>query len=185
VLALVGVPLLAIGVYGALGSPGLPDAPLQARLEKAPERMDAAILVRQVEAHLAQNPNDGRGWELLAPIYLGMGRAGEAVQARANALKLLGATAAREADLGEALVADAKGIVSADARAAFERARKYESANAKALFFLGLAAEQDGRAADAVAIWREVEARAAPGDPWRLAATQRIARHDAAAQGKP
>ena len=32
VLALAGVPLLALGVYGALGSPGLPDAPLAARL---------------------------------------------------------------------------------------------------------------------------------------------------------
>jgi cytochrome c-type biogenesis protein CcmH len=187
VLALAGVPLVAIGIYAAVGSPGLPDAPLRARLEKSPEQMDAAMLVRRVESHLAQNPKDGRGWELLAPIYLTLGRAGDAVQARTNALQLLGATAAREADLGEALVARADGIVSADARAAFERARKYESTNAKALFFLGLAAEQDGRAADAVAIWRELEARAAPGDRWRIAAQRRIARHEPvnAGQGKP
>ncbi|MEX2128483.1 MAG: c-type cytochrome biogenesis protein CcmI [Xanthobacteraceae bacterium] len=184
VLALVGVPLLAIGIYGAVGSPGLPDAPLKARLEKSPEQMDAAILVRQIEAHLAQNPKDGRGWELLGPIYLGMGRVADAVQARANALQLLGATPAREADLGEALVAQADGIVSADAHAAFERARTQDSTNAKALFFLGLAAEQDGRAADAVAIWHEIEARAALGDPWRIAAMRRIARVEAANAGQ-
>jgi cytochrome c-type biogenesis protein CcmH len=146
VIALAGVPLLSIFLYGALGSPGLPDAPLATRLAKPPEQMDLAILVQRIETHLAQNPGDGRGWELLAPIHLRQGRTDEAVKARTNALRLLGATAAREADLGEALVAQAGGVVQSDARGAFERALALDPDNPKARQFLRLAAEQDARA---------------------------------------
>ena len=33
-----------------------------------------AELVAQVEAHLEQNPDDGRGWEVVAPVYMRLGR---------------------------------------------------------------------------------------------------------------
>lgn len=175
VIALAGIPLLSIGIYAASGSPGLPDAPLAARLSKPPEQMDAAILVQRIESHLAQNPGDGRGWELLAPIYARMGRTGDAVRAHVKVLQLLGSTAAREADLGEALVADADGVVNAAAHEAFERAVAKDPDNTKALFFLALAAEQDGRGAEADARWRDLIEKAAPADPWRAAAERRRA----------
>src|SRR5262249_56734606 len=37
----------------------------------------------------------------------------------------------------------------------------------KASYFLGLAAEQDGRAGDAAAIWKAMLAKAPPDAPWR------------------
>jgi cytochrome c-type biogenesis protein CcmH len=146
VLALAGIPVLALGIYAAVGSPGMPDAPLAARLAKPPEQQDIALLVRRIEAHLAQNPDDARGWEVLAPVYLRMGRADGAVKARENILRLEGSNAAREANLGEALVAAAKGFVDAQARAAFERALAHDPENAKAKFYLDLAARQRAEA---------------------------------------
>jgi cytochrome c-type biogenesis protein CcmH len=98
IAALAGIPLIAFGFYGAVGSPGLPDAPLQARLSRPPEQQDVAVLVRRIEMHLESNPNDARGWELLAPIYLRMGRAADAVKARKYVLQILGSDAAREAE---------------------------------------------------------------------------------------
>ena len=65
-------------------------------------------LVGQVEAHLEQNPEDGRGWEVVGPVYMRLGRYDDAVKARRNALRLLGPTAEREADLGEALTGAAE-----------------------------------------------------------------------------
>ena len=65
-----------------------PDAPLQARLDRAPAQQDLAILVAQIEAHLAASPDDARGWELLAPIYMRTGRVQDAVAARSNILRL-------------------------------------------------------------------------------------------------
>ena len=72
-------------------------------------------LIAQAEAHLERQPNDGRGWEVLAPVYLRLGRFDDAVKARRNALRLNGETVERQADLGEALVAATNGIVTADA----------------------------------------------------------------------
>jgi len=60
--------------------------------------------VARVEAHLESKPDDGRGWEVIAPFYLRVGRFEDAVKARRNALHLNGANADREADLGEALI---------------------------------------------------------------------------------
>ena len=81
-------------------------------------------LVGRVEAHLEQNPEDGRGWEVLGPVYMRLGRYDDAVKARKNVLRLLGPSAEREADLGEALTGAQNGIVTAEAKAAFDRARR-------------------------------------------------------------
>ena len=92
-------------------------------------------LVSQVEAHLARNPNDGAGWEVLAPVYARLGRLDDAVAARKKALVLNGATAAREADLGEAETAAANGVVTAEAKAAFERAVARDAARTEGPVF--------------------------------------------------
>jgi cytochrome c-type biogenesis protein CcmH len=165
-IALAGIPAVALGLYLQLGSPDLSGAPLSTRLAAAPENQDIALLVRRVESHLAEQPDDGRGWEILAPIYLRLGRANEAAKARENALRLLGSNADREVDLGEALVAGANGVVTADARAAFERANVLDARHPKARFFLGLAAEQDGRLQDAKTIWQSLVNDAPEGAPW-------------------
>ena len=165
-IALAGIPAVALGLYLQLGSPDLSGAPLSSRLAAAPENQDIALLVRRVESHLAEQPDDGRGWEILAPIYLRLGRANEAAKARENALRLLGSNADREVDLGEALVAGANGVVTADARAAFERANVLDARHPKARFFLGLAAEQDGRLQDAKTIWQSLVNDAPEGAPW-------------------
>src|SRR5215472_7808417 len=95
-LALIALPAGALALYLALGSPDLPGQPL-------------AGMFARVERHLEQHPEDGRGWEVVAPIYMRLGRYEDAVKARRNALRLLGTTAERYSDLGEALVSLANG----------------------------------------------------------------------------
>src|ERR1700720_716537 len=132
------VPVLALSLYATIGHPDIPDAPLAARLDASPARMDLAAAIARIEAHLAQHPDDGRGYEVLAPVYLRMGRAGEAVHAARAALRLLGETPARLALYGEALVAAANGVVTPEAKQSFEAAAKDPLAAAPR-FFLGLA----------------------------------------------
>jgi len=165
-IALASIPAISLGLYLLLGSPDLSGAPLSARLAAAPENQDIALLVRRVELHLGEQPDDGRGWEIIAPIYQRMGRTSDAVKARENALRLLGPTADRETDFGEALVDDSNGMVTADARAAFERAYALDARNPKARFFMGLAAEQDGRLDAAKIIWQALVNDAPKGAPW-------------------
>jgi len=176
ILALAGVPLAALLLYLSLGSPELPEATPADRVI-SPAHPDVAMLLARVENHLAEKPDDGRGWELLAPLYLRLGRTADAVKASGNVLRLLGETAGRQADLGEALVADANGVVTANARAAFDRATVLDSNQPKARFFLGLAAEQDGHKDEARKIWQALAASApadAPYLPAVRAALERV-----------
>jgi cytochrome c-type biogenesis protein CcmH len=165
VIALVLLPLGAGGLYLKVGSPELPGQPLAARAADA-QNQSIDHLVAQVEAHLRANPDDARGWEVIAPVYLRLGRFDEAVKARRNLLRLTGESAERQADLGEALVGTANGIVTAEARTAFERAVALDAQDVKGRYFLGLAAEQDGRRAEAVSIWRGMVTGASEGAPW-------------------
>ncbi len=100
---------------------------------------------------------------MVGPVYMRLGRYDDAVKARRNALRLLESTAVREADLGEALTGAANGIVTAEAKAAFDRALRLDPGDFRARYFSGLAAEQDGRPKDAAEIWRRL-LEGAPGD---------------------
>jgi cytochrome c-type biogenesis protein CcmH len=166
IAVLAGLPAVAIGFYLGLGSPDLPGQPIASRAAAPMQNRGLDALVAQVEAHLAKNPEDGRGWEVVAPVYMRFGRFEDAVKARRNAIRLNGASADREADLGESLMAVANGVVTDEAKAAFERAVALDAKLPKARFFLGVAAHQDGRGNDAVAIWRTMLGEAPPDSPW-------------------
>ena len=176
IAALAILTLGPLGFYIALGSPNIPGEPAFARVTTPKGHESIARLVSQVEAHLAASPNDGAGWEVLAPVYTRLGRFDDAVQARKKAVQLNGATATREADLGEAETAAAGGVVTAEAKAAFERAVASDPKEAKARYFLGLAAEQDGRNDEAATIWRSMLAEAPAGAPWVGFIRQALAR---------
>src|SRR5947207_5125105 len=178
ITALFALPIGAGGLYLALDSPGLPDQPLAAKSDAPPEQRSIEALVSQVERHLEQSPQDGRGWELIAPVYLRLGRFEGAVKARTNAVRLLGDSADREADLGEALAAAANGIVTVEAKKAFDRAIALDPENLKGRYYAGLASEQDGKPRDAAGIWRELLAQAPAGAPWAEVVRQSLARVD-------
>jgi cytochrome c-type biogenesis protein CcmH len=173
--ALVALPAIGAGLYLTLGSPQLPGQPFASREAQPPQNRSLDALVAQVEAHLEKNPEDGRGWEVIAPVYMRYGRFDDAVKARRNALRLNGTSAEREADLGEALAAAANGIVTGEAKAAFDRALAQNARNPKARFFLGVAAHQDGARDKAAAIWRDMLKDIAPDSPWSGMLRQAIA----------
>ncbi len=177
------VPLFSLGAYLTLGSPNMPGQPLAARMDVSPgtspggtpQGQDIGGLVAQVERHLAAQPEDGEGWEVIAPVYMRMGRFADATRAYANAVRLLGSTAPREANLGEARVALANGLVTADARAAFERALALDPADPKSRYFVALAARQDGETNKAERAWQALLAESPADAPWRPLVVQRLA----------
>ncbi len=174
VAAVLAVPLVSWGIYTAIGSPDLPSQPLAARLEKNPADATVDELVARAEAHLAANPQDGRGWDVLAPIYARLGRFDEAVTAYSNAIRLDGASAGRESGLGEALAGVAGGMVTAEAQAAFSRALQLEPGQPKARFFLASALAQEGKVAEALEAWQAMMITLPPDSPWRGAVAQAV-----------
>ena len=65
------------------------------------------------------------------------------------------------------MAAASGGVVTAEAKAEFDRAIALDPNEVKARYFTGLAAEQDGRKDDAVNIWRTMLASAPADAPWR------------------
>jgi cytochrome c-type biogenesis protein CcmH len=175
-LALAILPLGAFALYYlVLGSPEFPDQPLQARLSAPAEQQSVDVLVARVERHLADNPQDGEGWAVIAPVYLSLGRPEASAKAYANAIRILGEKQTWLTDMGEALVIASQGLVTADARQAFEQAVKLDPSAVKPRFFLAMALGQEGRKDDAIAAWQDLLNGADPTAAWVGAAQQQLA----------
>ncbi len=176
VTALAVLLLLPVAIYAALGSPSVPGEPAFARTDVPPDHQSIAGLISQVEEHLAKNPNDGAGWQVIAPVYMRLGRYDDAVMALRKSLALNGESATRDSDLGEALAAAANGVVTDEAKKLFVRAVALDAKDSKARYFLGLADEQDGNREAAAEKWRALLKDAPPNAPWAAFVRQALAR---------
>ena len=175
------VPVVGFGVYAAIGEPDERDRPLALRANEAPAAdMTIEGMLAQVEARLAEAPDDGVGWGVIAPIYLALGRFEEAANAFDKAIALDGASASRYVGLGESLMLAAGGTVSIRAEAAFERALAMEPEALKPRVFLAIAARQRGDAEEALQRWALLVEGATGGEPWAP-----LARREMAALGRP
>src|SRR5216683_6373119 len=112
IIALVGLPIVAVALYLALGSPQLGDLPLAQRTRAPDGAQPLENLVAQVEVHLEKNPTDGRGWNVIAPVLARLGRYDDAVRAYRNSITYNGDSAQRRADLGETLATAAGGVLT-------------------------------------------------------------------------
>ncbi|BCJ90294.1 c-type cytochrome biogenesis protein CcmI [Terrihabitans soli] len=174
VAALVLLPVAAGVLYLGLGRPDLPDLPLVSRTPEDAAGQQLAELVRRVEDELKKRPEDGQGWDVIAPVYLRVGDVPKAATAFANAIRLLGSTPEREAGHGEALTVLAGGKVTPEAAAAFERAAKLDPHQPRARFYLAKQAEQAGDRKRAADIYRDLLKTAPPDASWRGSVAQAL-----------
>lgn len=176
--AVVLLPVGAGAVYLSLGSPGLVSVSMNAATDGQPLPAGIEHTVAEVETYMESNPRNGRGWELLAPVYLRLGRFDDAVRARRNALEIFGPDAAHLGDLGEAMVMASGGVVAAEANSLFERANAADPEDVMAQYYLGLGAKQDGRRDEAEKRWRALVSRAGEGAEWLPLVKDALARID-------
>jgi cytochrome c-type biogenesis protein CcmH len=169
-----GVPLAALALYLAVGSPGLPGRPHAPRASLELENASVARLVARVEARLRERPEDGKGWDVIAPVYLAQQRYQDAAQAFANAIRLLGESTKRLSGFAEATVLANNGIVTEDARLAYEKILRLDPGRIEPRFWLALAKEQDGDVARAAQEYQSLLAEAPAQAPWRGAVEERL-----------
>ena len=169
------IPLAAVSIYLVYGSPGTPDQPLAARLADPANEQDLAAIIARVEARLRARPDEGDGWDVVAPVYMGTGRYADAADAYTKAIKLLGESPKRLAGRGQALVLASNGVVSDDARKSLERAVALDGSLLEPRILLAIAKEQDGRFQEAIDDWRALLDRCDPSAPWRKMVEQRMA----------
>ena len=166
-LIAVGLPAIAFPLYALLGQPRMPDEPLASRSAAPQTNGEIEAAVAAVEARLIAKPDDGKGWAVIAPVYMRLERYADAAHAYAEALRLVGEDPLRRAAYGEALVAAAGGVVTDEARQAFDRALAEQPGQPQARFYLALGAEQDGKKAEAIRAYEQILADSPPEAPWR------------------
>ncbi len=165
--AAAALPVAALALYLSVGSPGLPGRPYAARLDAPIEQSSAADLIAKVEAHLRQNPGDGRGWDVLAPVYLRSGDFQQAADAYERALRLLGDSPARLTGFARSAIMAENGVVNEPARSAYAKLLAQDPKAVEPQVWLAIAKEQDGDLAGAAADYRALIAAGGSEEPWR------------------
>ena len=168
------IPVLTLGLYLAHGSPGVPSNPFAARTDAAMEQAALANVIAQVEARLRQDPEQGKGWEAIAPVYLKLGRFRDAANAYANAARLNGDSVPLLAGRAESAMLASDGVVTEEARVAYEKILQLEPGRMEPRFWLAMAKEQDGKLADALAAYKSLLAEAPAESAYRPPLTMRI-----------
>ncbi|MGI9464258.1 MAG: c-type cytochrome biogenesis protein CcmI [Aestuariivirgaceae bacterium] len=173
--ALVTIPAVALTGYLLVGRPDLPDQPRAERIAKAVETGDLVAMIAQVESHLAANPNDAKGWLVIAPAYRRLGRFNDAAEAFRKGIALSPPDANVMTEYGETLVLTNNGMITAQAREIFDKALVLDPAWPKARFYRAMADNQDGNKQQALQRFRALLTDAPKDAPWRSAVERQIA----------
>lgn len=184
-VAVLGVAVIAFGSYAFIGNPGLPSQPLASREKPIEDTINVDDAVKRIEAQLEKTPDDLRGWSVIAPVYMQMGRYEDAVKALRKINELAPPTADSETDLAEALLMVSKGDMTGEPLALLQNAAKLDPKHVRSHFYLAGYATQSGDYAGAVAQWNALIASAAGNEPWIATAQEGLAAAQRGLEGKP
>ncbi len=178
-LGAAGAALAALGLYLAVGRPGLGDQPYRARVAgwraQDPSALDPAQLAAVMRDLAVERPADPKLYAFLGQAEMASGDAGEAAAAFAKAARLAPTNADYPAAAAEALIAGGEGKVPPEAEALFREALRRDPRNATARYQLARLEVSRGRAAAGVAAWRGLLAELAADDPRRAELEAEIA----------
>jgi len=159
------IPVAAIALYLAVGAPGalVTESPGASAPQHEVTREQLEAMVAKLAAHVDKNPDDAKGWALLARSYYVMARYPEAVRAYERAVQL----APRDADL-LADYADAVGMtqerrLQGRPLELVQRALAIDPDHWKALALAGTAAFDRKEYARAIGYWERLR-RVVPAD---------------------
>ena len=166
---------LALGLYAWLGSPDLPSQPLSGRADVAAQELDLDTAIARIEAQLTANPDDLRGWTVIAPAYVEQARYADAVRAYRRIIDLGGATPDLQTSLAEALLLAGDDAGTDEAIALLQAAAAADPAHVMSRLYLASVLTGVERYEEAVPIWRDVMALAKGDEPWLASARQGLA----------
>ena len=156
IAALLALPILAVLGACAAGETRLVNAALDPAETAAPQQMTAEKInemVANLAAKVKANPDDLKGWLMLARSYKTMGRYDEAVEAYAKAEKALADDPELLSSYAETIaMASGKGLTGKPSEL-IERALKIDPQYPHALFLAGAAAMEAGDNKKGIAYW--------------------------------
>jgi cytochrome c-type biogenesis protein CcmH len=164
-LLLAAVPLLAVGLYGLLGTPAaLSLQALPGHGGNSPQDVEAMIakLAQRMEKQPPGQVSDTEGWVMLGRSYAATQRYPEASRAFARALQLMPNDAQILADQADVLAMQQGGNLEGEPLRLIDLALKNNPSNLKALALAGTAAFERKDYAGAIRFWTRARATAPP-----------------------
>lgn len=154
------LPVAAIGLYLALGSPATlePNGP-----QHAATTQDMDRLVVGLAKKLESDPDNLQGWAMLARSYKMLGRNVEAEQAFERAGAFLDTDAQLLAIYADLAATNANGNFVGKPMQLIQRALKVDPENAMALWLAGTAAFRGNQFESAIRIWERLISQVEPG----------------------
>ena len=166
------VPVGTFVMYGNLGSPSTPDFPFAKRPQQNQQAQQSVggqttqTLLDNLKARLVQQPNNIQGWLLLARSSMSLQKFDQAADAYRKAIALGEKNPDILIDYAEALAASSGAVVPDEARKIFTDTLLRNPLNARARYYLGLAAAQQGNYKEALQAWVDLRAISPVNAPW-------------------
>ena len=159
VLVGLAVPLAALAVYLAVGTPAaVTGHPGQGEVTAG----QIEVMVERLAARLRENPDDVDGWKMLGRSYAVLGRFGEAVDAYAKAALRAPRDAPLLADFADALAMARGRSLQGEPEKLVLRALEIDPQNLKALALAGTAAYERQAFKAAAGYWQRMLALVPP-----------------------
>ncbi len=162
VAILLALPILGVLGYVALGNPRALD-PQQTAAPPQMTQEQIEQMVAKLAERMKANPDDPKGWLMLARSYKSMGRYAEAVEAFSHAETVIDGEPDLLAAYAETIaMAEGKGLAGKPTRL-IEKALKLDPKHAHSLFLAGAAAMDRGDAKQGIAYWEALLPQVEPG----------------------
>lgn len=156
------LPLFAAAGYALLGTPGGLD-PLQTQAQQRVNPGQIEEMVSRLAEKLKQNPDDAKGWVMLARSYKVLERFAEAAEAYSHASAALDKDATLLADYAEVLAQANKGNLQGKPSELIARALKLDPNEPQALLLAGAAASDRRDFSAAAEHWSRLLLQLEPG----------------------
>ncbi len=167
------LPVAAFALYFWLGNPmSLIDIaqaqadPSANAMAKAPGGHDFAKMVQQLEAKVQADPQDGKGWAMLAKTYAALERWPEAAKAFAAASKLLPNEASVISGYAEAMAVNNNRSLKGQPMVMVNKALELNPNDSKALELAAINAYQDKQFAQSAAYFQRLLNQLPPDSPY-------------------
>lgn len=178
------LPLVSLGGYGLLGTPQALDPAARQSVPKV-TASDIENMVARLAARLRENPDDPKGWVMLARSYKALGRYAEAAEAYGKGFSLVERDAELLADYAELLAIANNGFKGRPSDL-LEKALKLAPEDPQVLLLAGAAAGERGDFRAAVAYWEKVLPLMEPGsDEAAALGTALMRAREAVSRAKP
>jgi cytochrome c-type biogenesis protein CcmH len=165
IILIAGIPLLAAGLYDQLGSRQIIPLLAQMQANPTPPATSASgggnsveAMVNKLAERMRSQPDDMKGWVMLARSYVVLKRYDAAVEAYRNILRLGGDSPELLADYADALAMSAGGRFTPETGELLTRALAKDSDNIKALWLAGHWKNQSGDYTAAIEYWQKAAA---------------------------